>query len=251
MSSLQQLDESQILNKLLEWEQPPWAELKDHPAFQPRWAAHFLRRRKIVTLEEIQAIYQDPDLRKDYRVRCAMCGAHRTPLSIQMTLMPSIRWADLMQLLRLPLLTGPSRQAIDAYLQEKYPQLTLGEKISFARKATRSLIPLLRVQPEGSVLNALFHNPYFTFDDALFMASSPKVPARSLFALAQNPKWNRNREIRLALLSNPKLPNSAVPGLVKTLSPFECQNLLQSPRLTLFVRRVLERLSPSSQTGRT
>ena len=84
--------------------------------------------------------------------------------------MPSIRWADLMQLLRLPLLTGPSRQAIDAYLQEKYPQLTLGEKISFARKATRSLIPLLRVQPEGSVLNALFHNPYFTFDDALFMA---------------------------------------------------------------------------------
>jgi len=234
------LSEEQILEYLLTSAKPHWEVLAGHPAFSEKWVVYFLKRTRPVPQEAIQEIYRSTAFRKNYRIRLGLLCCRTTPTALSMSLVNLIRWVDLFKTLRIPNLPGALKKKIEDQLLIVLPKLALGEKITLARQAPRPLIRHLRLMPEPAVIQALLDNYFFTYEDALFLANFPKITPPVLGVLATSPRWLTFREIRNALLRNPRTPSSAIPGLAKSLSEHDLRLTLRDPRITAFARRIIQ-----------
>lgn len=240
------LDEEQIIARLNEWDQPPWSVLKQHERFNTKWVIGYLKRGRVIDSGEIRRIYDDRELRRSYAVCCALAGHPSTPPAIAVSLLSVLRWGDLLTLLRQPRLSGLLKTRSVQIMEERIPRLALGEQITLARRAVRPLIKVLRNLGEARVLSVLFRNAYFTYEDALFVASYPKTQPTALATLAQNPKWARLPEIARAIVVHPRTPNHALWPLIKSMSVHELGLLKADPRTPAFARRLIEKIQSRS-----
>lgn len=234
--------EEVILRYLYNEPNPEWDYLVSHPSFSEKWLVLFLQRGRHISREQIQQIFSNQEWRKSYRVRLYLMRCRSCPPSISMNLVATLRWVDLMQSLRVPHLTGALRKRIEHEIMEALPRLSLGEKVTLARQATRGLIKHLRMLPDQRVVDVLLLNNYFTYDDALFMANYPRIKPSALAALAKSPKWVSFLEVKLALLRNHDTPNHCLLPMARSLTEFQVRKLLREPKIKLYTKRLLERL---------
>lgn len=249
--SLLALDEDRILKFLLETDQPDWPSLKSHAGFTERWVVLFLRRTRPVPKQILLAIFRDRLLRKYYSVRMWLFRNKSTPLSICVNILPTIRRTDLFTSLKDPWLPNPLKVRIETHLLAMFPRLPLGEKIVMARHAPKGLIRHLRLLPRPQVAEALLDNYFFTFEDAMFMASFPKTTPEVLRALAHCPRWNQNPEIKNSLLRHPNTPQDVLARMVKGLSPFQLRRSLADARGSILSKRLIRgELANSAGVGK-
>ena len=239
---LLQQEPEQIQRYLLTVDQPDWTLLKVHPRFTEQWAIFFLKRARAIPKSSIQEIYQDKQLRKNYQVNLHLVRCKFTPAPLAMNLCHTLRWMDLLNTLRILTLAGPVRQRVESLIMERFPRLSLGEKVTTAKMAPRGLVKHLRSSEEPRVLRALFNNYHFTYEDATFMANYPETKPNTLGELAMNQKWRRYKEIRKSLLRNPKTPRSMVYPLASSLNDFDLREALKNIRLTTYTRRIIQKV---------
>ena len=233
-------DEDRVYAYLAEDDAPPWSILKLHPSFNDKWVVYFLRRHRAISKDAVREIYNDLDLRRRKRVWMAMVGCRATPASISMNLANRMRVVDILKVIRQPHLTGGIIMKMEAKIRDVYPGMSLGEKITLARAAPRALIKLLRTVSEQRVMAVVVKNPYFTYDDALFLASFPRSEGEALYALAESDRWLHFKPIRLALIRHPNTPNAVIRPLLKDISAHDAKQLLADPQLRIFPRRLIE-----------
>ena len=227
---------------LMEAAQPEWDVLSGHPDFTPRWAVAFLKRARHISREAYGDIFHHKLLRKHYPVRLELLRCRFAPPSLSVNLIPTLRWVDLYNSLRSPVLTGAARQRIEQRLMEIMPRLTLGEKLMMARQAPKPLVRHLRLVDDPRVIRVLLGAYHFTYEDASFLANYPEITSPVLEELALSKKWRRFKEIRLALVRNERVPHSVIYPLVKTLNKRDLEALIADKRLSLFARRIIERV---------
>ena len=240
--ALLKLSEERVFQFLLSTTHPRWEVLRNHAAFTENWIVFFLKRAQPVPDDAYRQIFRDTTFRKNYRIRLAMLRCRTAPHALTISLVHLIRWVDLYQTLKLPNLPGQLKRKIEERLLAVLPRLGLGEKISLARQAPKPLIRHLRLMPEPPVIKALLNNYFFTYEDALFMANFPKISPQALQVLAQSTRWSAFREIRCALLRNPKTPQSVIMPLANSLREHDLHLILRDPRLTTFARRQLQNI---------
>ena len=235
--TLLQMGDEAIIRYLVEADEPDWNLLKRHPGFSERWVVFFLKRSRAISKNCILDIYHDQELRKKYRVCLFLVRCKFTPAHLAMNLVQVIRWVDLMNTLRTPTLAGAVRQRIETRIMEQLPRLALGEKITLAKQAPKGLIKHIRVLPEIRVIRALFNNPHFTYEDALFMSNYARIGAEVLGELAMSQKWRRFKEVRKSLLRNPRTPNSVVYPLASSMNEHDLRQVIRDQRITVYCRR--------------
>lgn len=167
-----------------------------------RWV---LRRRRVATLV----------------VRHPAC---RHPFAWQV--LPYLGWHDLHEVCRDPRTAPAIKAQAERKLGERLASMTLGERISLARVASRGVVRALLTDPAVACIEALLGNPRFTEDEALRLLVANPSPA-CLAALLRHEAWGRRRAVVRAAVRSPRLPLGLLLGLAATLPDAEIADLLR------------------------
>lgn len=189
-----------------------------------------------------QAIAQSQRLMGFYSVRLKLVALRQTPLAHATKLVHYLYWADLVRLSVEVQIPAPVRRAIDTILVTRIDKLTLGERISSAKRCSHALIKALLFDPDPKVFAALLVNQRLREDDLLVVASSERASADQLQILATDRKWSNRYAVRKALVMNPNTPRSTAASCLRGLSWRDLRMIHKHPQTSTYLRRCIERL---------
>ncbi|HKB78873.1 MAG TPA: hypothetical protein VKH35_04080 [Thermoanaerobaculia bacterium] len=198
-----------------------------------------------VTAPICQMIARTQRLTAFYSVRVRLVAHKQTPQAHAVKLVHYLYWTDLVRLSVDVKVPAPVRRAIDNLLANKIDKLTLGERITSAKRCSPALIKLLLFDPDPKVFEALLINQRLREDDLLLLASGERATSAKLQLLADDRKWSYRYSIRKALVMNPRTPRATAASLLRFLSRRDLRMIHSNPQTTVYLRRCIERLQPS------
>ena len=204
-----------------------------------------------VTPAICQTIAQNQRLTSFYSVRLRLVAQRQTPQAHAVKFVHYLYWPDLVRLSVDVKVPATVRRAIDTQLLLRVDKLTLGEKISSARRCSQALIKAFLFDPDPKVFAALLTNQRVREDDLLVVASSSRATPEQLTMLGTDGKWSYRYEIRKALVLNPLTPRAVAAAQLRFLRLRDLRNILQRPDTSVYLRRCIERmhraLAPSAE----
>jgi hypothetical protein len=196
----------------------------------------FLLRNRQAPPRLLLAIGRDPRWTRSYEIKKHLVQHPRLPLSAARNLLPHLFWKDLAELSADPRLHPVARRQAERLISTRLEELSLGERVALARRASRGLIGPLIDTREGPVLRGLLGNTRLVEMEAVRMASCACRSADLFRYLAGHPKWSLRRSVRLALLRNPRTPVAVALRLVEKLSPRDLRELAKDVKVPRIVR---------------
>jgi len=217
--------------ELLEWVQDR-ADALDVPAVRQ------ILRNPFVTGDVVEALMAVPRLLAAYEVRSAVARHPKTPPVHSQRLIPTLFWRDLLELSLDHRLPPVVRRLAERHLVQRLPGITLGEKLSLARRASHFVLHALRTESEPRIIEALLENPRLTEGILLPLVGRESTPPEVLRVIAKNRRWGRSYGIRSHLCRNPRTPGVVVIGLLAGLKRSDLRLIVGDSRLP---RRTRER----------
>ena len=182
----------------------------------------------------------------DLSVRLALVAHRQTPLAHAVKLVHYLYWFDLIDLSVDVQVPAQVRRAVDTQLLNKVNKLSLGEKISSARRCSHALIKIFLFDPHPKVFEALLINKRLKEDDLVALASSSRATEEQLRMLAEDGKWSYRYPIRIALVLNPSTPRAAAASQLRHLRRVDLRRIHANPATSVYLRRCIERLKPEA-----
>jgi hypothetical protein len=192
-----------------------------------------------------QKIAQTQRLTGFYSVRLRLVAHKQTPLAHAVKFVHYLYWTDLVRLSVEVKVPAPVRRAIDTILVNRVDKLTLGERITSAKRCSHALIKAFLFDPDPKVFEALLVNQRLREDDLLVVANSSRASAAQLELIARDRKWSYRYSVRRALVMNPLTPRSIAVSLLRFFTARELRMIHGNPSTTVYVRRCIERLHPA------
>jgi len=175
-------------------------------------------------------------------VRLKLVAHRQTPLAHSVKLVHYLHWFDLLRLSVEVTVPAPVRRAIDTQLLLRVEKITLGERITSARRCSRALISAFLSDPHPKVFESLLANKRLREDDLLSLLTSTRATVEQLRMVAEDMRWSYRYEIRKALVLNPATPRSAAASQLRYLSKRDLARIHASPDTSVYLRRCIERL---------
>ncbi|HYN20066.1 MAG TPA: hypothetical protein VE078_03825, partial [Thermoanaerobaculia bacterium] len=129
------------------------------------------------------------------------------------------------------------RRAADQSLAARLPGLSIGEKMSIARRAGPGLLAHLRHDPSPRVIGALLDNPRLTEDILTPVVHGAATPGPILALIAQDRRWGTRYGLQVAICRNPGTPLATSLKLLPLLRKTELKAVASDPRLAEPVRQ--------------
>jgi hypothetical protein len=198
----------------------------------------------LVPRQVCAAIARSQRLTAFHAVRLRLVQHRATPLTHSVKLVHYLSWTDLLRLSADVTIPAQVRRAIDTQLLLRLGTVSLGEKISAAKRCSAALIKVFLFEPDAKVFAALLINPRLREEDLLLVATSESVSAEKLQLLASDRKWSFRYAIRRALVMNPSTPRFAAASQLRFLSRRDLRIIQDDPSTSTYLRRCIERLTP-------
>jgi hypothetical protein len=195
-----------------------------------------------VTSANIQKIAQDPRLSSFYSVRLGLVAHRKTPQMYAAKLVHYLHWPDLVRLSVEVTVPAPVRRAIDTQLLARVTQLTLGQRITTARRCSSALIKHFLYDPDPKVFVALLVNQRLREDDLLALIASGRATREQLSLLANDIKWSFRYALRRALVLSPTTPRAIAAAQLRHLTVADLRNIYHRAETSVYLRRCIERL---------
>jgi hypothetical protein len=195
--------------------------------------------------EEIEKVAKGPAARKSRKVRFALASHPRSPRHISQKLVREFHTFDLMRYALTPGIAADLKLAADALLVSRLASITLGERISLARRSSETVCTVLLLDKEARVWRAALENPRLT-ESAVVKALLRRTASPALVeAICHHAKWSPRHEVRIALLRNGKTPLARALEMARALSPAQLRDILHSSsnlpqRVKAYLRKELE-----------
>lgn len=222
-----------------------------NPHLEPHHLVAILRNPS-ATPALIQRIARSPIWMRIDRLRVAMVLNPRTPQRLAMSLLPSLRWGDLLRACGAPSIASMVRSSAAAILRVRLPELSAGERVTLARAAPAAIIPLLLGDADPRVARALLDNPRTRGEDALAMVDRPEASAEVLKVAADCARFAARDDLRLVIAAHPRTPPVTALKLVNALPASALTRLVASESLPALVRvAATRRLQETVEGART
>jgi len=195
-----------------------------------------------VTPKVCQAIAQNQRLAAFHSVRVKLVALRQTPQAHAVKLVHYLYWTDLARLSVDVTVPATVRRAIDTVLLTRINKLTLGERITSARRCSAALIKVFLFDSDPRVFAALLVNQRLREDDLILLASSPQAPVENLRKLGGDHKWSYRYAIRKALVLNSLTPRSVAASQLRFLSRRDLVSIHENPSTSTYLRRCIERM---------
>lgn len=202
-------------------------------------------KQRDLSSEAIEQLAKGPAARKSRKVRFALASHPHSPRHISQKLVREFHTFDLMRYALTPGIAADLKLAADALLVSRLASITLGERISLARRSSETVCTALLLDKEGRVWRAALENPRLT-EAAVVKALLRRTASAALVeAVCHHAKWSPRHEVRLALLRNGKTPLARALDMARTLPPAQLRDILHSsshlpPRVKAYLRKELE-----------
>jgi hypothetical protein len=223
--------------------------------------------------EVLEQIAKNASALKSRKVKIALASHPHTPRHVSVPLARQFYTFDLMKVALSPSVPADVKVAVDDVLISRLKTITIGERLTLARRASGRIAAALlldvagmdgktvddkisdtktdgkiknveTVARETRVMQAALENPRLTEALVINSVLRPAAGAALVHAVARHKKWSRRREIRAALLRTAHL------SLARALE-FSCeipttllQELLSSSRLPNKIKDQLLRQNP-------
>jgi hypothetical protein len=158
-----------------------------------------LLKRPDLLQDALERLTENIGLMKFRKVRFAVAAHRRTPRRISIRLIRELYTFDLMRLALLPSAHAELKNLADRMLISRLESLTLGERISMARRASQAVAAVLLADKESRVWQAALENPRLT--EGVIVKALQRAEAQSALieGVRHHPKWSVRSEIQLAL----------------------------------------------------
>jgi hypothetical protein len=181
--------------------------------------------------EEVEQISKHAALMKSRKVRLALAAHPRAPRRIALRLIRELYTFDLMRFSLMPAVPADLKRVAEEQLVVRVPSITLGERLSLARRSSTLVAAALLLDRESPVWRTALDNPRLTEAAIIKALQHPKVTTAFVEAVCHHAKWSLRSEIRLVLLRNPHTPLARALEFARRLPPAQLRDVLHVSRL--------------------
>jgi hypothetical protein len=166
----------------------------------------------------------------------------RVPRHIALRLVSALTWVDLARLAVTPRVDAAVRSRCEEILNERLPDMRLGERVALARRATPRILMRLLLDDDPKIIDAGLLNPRLREEDVLYSIRR-EGPSRTLLGrVTECFRWRDNHAIRLALVLQPRTPLSVALTQLSHLLDSALAQLAVTTTLPPLVRAGAERV---------
>jgi len=184
------------------------------PALTEDFALALLKRTDLPP-EVIEQLARNTNALKSRKVMIALASHAHTPRHVSVPLARQFYTFDLMKVALSPTVPADVKVAVDDVLISRLKTVTIGERLTLARRASgrvaaallldvetigTKIVDAKTVARETRVTEAALENPRLTEALVINSVLRPAASAALVDAVAQHAKWSCRREIRAALL---------------------------------------------------
>ena len=184
----------------------------------------------------LQRIGRDRRWTRSYEVKRHLVLHPQTPKTLARSLLPHLHWRELAEVSGDLRVHPVVRRQAESLLRVRIEELSLGERIALARRASRGLIGCLVEGGDARVLRALLGNPRMVESDAVRIAATPKGSPDLFRQCADHPTWGLRPAVRMALLHNSRTPIAVALRLIDRLQAKDLHRLSKDVKVPKIVR---------------
>lgn len=210
--------------------------------------AKALLARRDLPARALERLAKNSAILKSRPVLVALVAHPKTPRFVSLPLARSLYTFELMTVALLPPVPSDVKIAIEQLIVDRLEKLSLGERITLAKRGSARVAERLLVDEDPRVVELAMNNPYLTEAAIIRTLMRDPVEPRFVERVVRHTKWSLRRDVRCALLRNPSTPmaaalqfaqslpadiardalyNSNLPHSVKTYLMIEIQNRLR------------------------
>ncbi len=191
--------------------------------------------------EVIERISQSSGLMKVRKVRLAVVSHPRTPRRIALRYVRELYTFDLMQFALTPTAPADLKRIADELLVNRLASITLGERISLARRASEMVAGALLLDKETRVWQTALENPRLTEVAVIRALQKPGAVAAFVVTVSHHSKWSVRPEVRVALLRNAHTPLARAIEFARRIAPAQLRDILHASRLPEEIKKYLRK----------
>ncbi|MGP0019487.1 MAG: hypothetical protein ACLPHP_13025 [Candidatus Sulfotelmatobacter sp.] len=189
--------------------------------------------------EVIEQISRNPAVMKSRKVRVALAAHPRAPRRIALRLIRELYTFDLMLFALLPAVAADLKRAADELLVARLSSITLGERISLARRSSGMVAGALLLDKEARVWQTALENPRLSEAAIVKALLRPGATPAFVTAVCHHAKWSVRPEVRCALLRNESVPLARALEFARRIPPAQLRDILHASRLPEKVKNYL------------
>lgn len=191
--------------------------------------------------EAIEQLTRNSALMKSRKVRLALASHPRTPRRIALRLIRELYTFELMRFALMPTAAADLRRVADELLLSRLPSITLGERISLARRSSESVAGALLLDKEPPVWQAALDNTRLTESAVVRALQRSTATAALVGAVCHHAMWSVRPEIRVALLRNQHTPLAKALEFARRLPIAQLRDILHSSHLPETIKSYLRK----------
>jgi len=194
-----------------------------------------------LTAQVIEELAQNAALMKSRKVHMAVAAHPRTPRRIALRLLRELYTFELMKFALLPAAAADLKRVADELLLARLAGITLGERISLARRSSPRVAGALLLDKEAHVWQAALENGRLTEAVMVRALQRSTGPPAFVEAVCHHPKWSLRLEVQTALLRNAHTPLASAIRFARRLTPFQLRDILHTSRLPELIKAYLRK----------
>ncbi|MGB9233559.1 MAG: hypothetical protein WCC04_04035 [Terriglobales bacterium] len=215
------------------------------PALTADLALALLQRAELPG-EAIEELSRNRSLLKLRKVKIALASHPQTPRHVSVPLIRQFYTFDLMKVALSALVPADVKRTADETLLGRLNTVTLGERLTLARRASGRIAGALLGDLEERIMRAALENGRLTETFVVRAVLKPEAGSSLIQAVAQHAKWSYRRDVQAALLRTEYLSLARALAFAHSISPPKLREILQSSRLPGKIKEQLLREAEKS-----
>jgi|ERR1039458_3702227 hypothetical protein len=215
-----------------------------------------LLKRADLPAEVIEQLAKNSNVLKSRKVRLALASHPHTPRHVSVPLARQFYTFDLMKVALSPGVPADVKVAVDDVLISRLKTVTVGERLTLARRASGRVTAALLLEVENvdakmadakavarasRIMQTALENPRLTEALAISSVLRPAASTALVHAVARHAKWSCRKEVRAALLRTEHLSLARALEFSREILAPLLQELLASSRLPTKIKDQLLR----------
>lgn len=181
--------------------------------------------------DAFEQLYRNDSVMKSRKVRMAMASHLRTPRRIALRIVRELYTFELMQFALKPTAAADLKRIADELLLSRISSITLGERISLARRSSTMVAAGLLLDKEPQVWQLALENARLTEAAIVKALQRPTGTRAFVEAVSHHPKWSVRHEVQVALLRNAHTPLAKALEFARRIPPRQLRDILHVSRL--------------------
>jgi hypothetical protein len=203
-----------------------------------------LLKRADLPAEALERLAKNCSVKSRKAKLALVCHPH-TPRHISVPLVRQFYTFDLVKVALAPTVPADVKVAADEVLIARLKTITLGERLSLARRASGRVASALLLDREARVMHTALENSRLTEAFVIRAVLRTEAGAPFIDAVAHHAKWSCRREARIALLRTAYLSLARALEFSRGIPPAIVRDALHAAKLPAKIKeQVLRQLQP-------